>query len=54
LEAVIDQTVNRALDLFDIELDRDLFPRWTGPPERTGSRSLGGEGGTQGRLPPGD
>jgi 4-hydroxy-3-polyprenylbenzoate decarboxylase len=31
LEAVIDQTVNRALDLLDIELDQDLFPRWQGP-----------------------
>lgn len=49
LEAVIDQTVNRALDLLDIELDRDLFPRWKGPPDRPGSRSLGGEGG--GRPP---
>lgn len=32
LEEVIDQTVNRVLDLLDIELDRDLFPRWEGPP----------------------
>lgn len=30
LEAVIDQTVNRALDMLDIDLDGDLFPRWQG------------------------
>jgi 4-hydroxy-3-polyprenylbenzoate decarboxylase len=30
LEEVIDQTVNRALDLLEIELDQDLFPRWNG------------------------
>jgi 4-hydroxy-3-polyprenylbenzoate decarboxylase len=29
---IIDQTVNRALDLLEIELGRDLFPRWQGPP----------------------
>lgn len=28
---IVDQTVNRILDLLDIELDEDLFPRWTGP-----------------------
>jgi 4-hydroxy-3-polyprenylbenzoate decarboxylase len=28
LEAVIDQTVNRALDQLGIELEQDLFPRW--------------------------
>jgi 4-hydroxy-3-polyprenylbenzoate decarboxylase len=28
LEQVIDQTVNRALDLLGIELHQDLFPRW--------------------------
>lgn len=33
LAAVIDQTVNRVLDLLDIELDRDLFPRWQGAPD---------------------
>ena len=33
LEAVIDQTVNRALDLLDIDLDADLFVRWNGPPQ---------------------
>jgi flavin prenyltransferase len=43
LEAVIDQTVNRALDLLDIELEQDLFPRWLGPPPKPpGSRSIDG------------
>lgn len=45
LQAVIDQTVNRVLDLFDIEIDCDLFTRWTGPPERTESGSPGKEEG---------
>jgi flavin prenyltransferase len=31
LEEVVDQTVNRALDMVNIELDHDLFPRWQGP-----------------------
>ncbi len=31
VEAIVDQTVNRALDLLDIVLDPDLFPRWQGP-----------------------
>jgi 4-hydroxy-3-polyprenylbenzoate decarboxylase len=31
LQAVIDQTVNRVLDLAGLELDVDLFPRWVGP-----------------------
>ena len=30
IEAVIDQTLNRALDLLEIDLDDDLFPRWQG------------------------
>lgn len=30
LEAVIDQTVNRVLDQFDITLPEDLFTRWQG------------------------
>ena len=30
LEEVIDQTVNRALDLLGVELAQDLFPRWNG------------------------
>jgi hypothetical protein len=28
---LVDQTVNRALDMLDIEFDYDLFPRWQGP-----------------------
>ena len=28
---IVDQTVNRVLDLLDIELDSDLFERWQGP-----------------------
>jgi 4-hydroxy-3-polyprenylbenzoate decarboxylase len=31
LSQVVDQTLNRALDLIGIELDRDLFTRWEGP-----------------------
>jgi len=31
LSQVINQTLNRALDLIGIELDRDLFIRWEGP-----------------------
>ncbi len=34
LRDVVDQTVNRVLDMVDIELDRDLFPRWQGPAAR--------------------
>ena len=32
LAEVVDQTVNRALDMLDIELHLDLFPRWQGAP----------------------
>ena len=28
---IVDQTVNRALDLVGVELTADLFPRWEGP-----------------------
>jgi 4-hydroxy-3-polyprenylbenzoate decarboxylase len=31
LDDVINQTVNRALDLLDIDLPADLFERWAGP-----------------------
>jgi 4-hydroxy-3-polyprenylbenzoate decarboxylase len=31
LDDVINQTVNRVLDLLDIQLDQDLFERWQGP-----------------------
>ncbi|MGB7802235.1 UbiX family flavin prenyltransferase [Buttiauxella sp.] len=30
VQDIIDQTVNRVLDQFDIELAQDLFTRWTG------------------------
>jgi 4-hydroxy-3-polyprenylbenzoate decarboxylase len=33
VEEIIDQTVNRALDLLDVEIEQDLFPRWQGPAE---------------------
>ena len=36
LDDIINQTVNRVLDLFDIELDKDLFARWQGA---TGNQS---------------
>jgi 4-hydroxy-3-polyprenylbenzoate decarboxylase len=32
IDDIINQTVNRILDLFDLELDEDLFRRWQGPP----------------------
>ncbi len=41
LEAVIDQTLNRALDLLEIDLDHDLFPRWQGAARE---RSLAAQG----------
>ena len=31
IDDIINQTVNRILDLLDIELDQDLFKRWQGP-----------------------
>jgi 4-hydroxy-3-polyprenylbenzoate decarboxylase len=34
LDDVINQTVNRTLDLFEVELPQDLFQRWTGPDKR--------------------
>ena len=47
LEEVIDQTVNRALDLLGVELAQDLFPRWIGPGKSDGRE---GEGDKQGQL----
>ena len=35
LEEVIDHTLNRALDLLNIELEQDLFARWKGPDGRS-------------------
>jgi 4-hydroxy-3-polyprenylbenzoate decarboxylase len=34
LDDIINQTVNRILDVLDIELDQDLFQRWQGPSDR--------------------
>lgn len=31
IDDIINQTVNRVLDMLEIELPRDLFTRWTGP-----------------------
>ena len=31
LDDMINQTANRILDLFDIELPKDLFQRWSTP-----------------------
>lgn len=47
LEEVIDQTVNRALDLLGVELAQDLFPRWNGA-GKLESRQPNGT--TQGQL----
>ena len=33
IDDIINQTVNRVLDLLDIELSQDLFDRWPGPDE---------------------
>jgi 4-hydroxy-3-polyprenylbenzoate decarboxylase len=41
LQAVVDQTLNRALDLLDIELSHDLFTRWQGPPGTLEARKEG-------------
>jgi 4-hydroxy-3-polyprenylbenzoate decarboxylase len=32
LDDIINQTVNRVLDVLEIELNQDLFDRWQGPP----------------------
>ena len=32
IDDLINQTVNRVLDVLDIELGKDLFARWEGPP----------------------
>ena len=34
IDDLINQTVNRVLDQFDIELPKDLFERWTGSPRK--------------------
>lgn len=42
LNDVIDQTVNRALDVLGVELDHDLFARWQGPPKDPSGRPRSG------------
>ena len=42
LEDIIDQTVNRALDMLGVELDADLFTRWQGAPERSPHCTIAG------------
>jgi 4-hydroxy-3-polyprenylbenzoate decarboxylase len=49
LTDVIDQTVQRALDLLGLELDKDLFNRWQGSPQHqarcdTEPQTIGGNG----------
>jgi flavin prenyltransferase len=43
LEEVVDQTVNRTLDMLGIELDHDLFPRWQGPLGKAVCQSVANE-----------
>ncbi|MCC7164862.1 MAG: UbiX family flavin prenyltransferase [Anaerolineae bacterium] len=43
LDDIVNQTVNRVLDLLDIELPHDLFTRWAGPQTR-GAARLNGHG----------
>lgn len=31
IDAIVNQTVNRALDMLNIDLEKDLFTRWSGP-----------------------
>jgi 4-hydroxy-3-polyprenylbenzoate decarboxylase len=38
LDDIINQTVNRILDVLDIELSGDLFERWQGPADRPRER----------------
>ena len=40
LAEVVDQSVNRVLDMLDIELDLDLFPRWQGAPRPSRDTAL--------------
>jgi flavin prenyltransferase len=39
LDDIIDQSVSKTLDLFDLNLDVDLFKRWTGNEERERAKS---------------
>ncbi len=40
LDDIINQTVNRVLDLFEIELDQDLFQRWQGSSDGPATRQV--------------
>jgi flavin prenyltransferase len=40
LQDIVDQTVNRALDMLGIELDKDLFVRWQGLPRTAPRRPM--------------
>jgi 4-hydroxy-3-polyprenylbenzoate decarboxylase len=58
LHDIVDQTINRALDMLGIELEVDLFARWQGPPAEHPDRSFaaadhrgnGSESGHSARL----
>lgn len=39
VDDIINQSVNRVLDLLDLELDQDLFKRWQGPDSGSGAPS---------------
>lgn len=39
VDDIINQSVNRVLDLLDLELDQDLFKRWQGPDSGSGGPS---------------
>lgn len=43
LDDIINQTVNRVLDLLDVELPHDLFERWSGPRYAPSQRREGQE-----------
>jgi flavin prenyltransferase len=45
LDQIIDQTINRAIDLLGIELEQDLFLRWQGAPTAAPSATVWRSGG---------
>jgi len=51
LKDVIDQTINRTLDMLGIELEHDLFPRWQGPVEEDRSNEIAVQVGVSDREP---
>lgn len=50
LDDIINQTVNRILDLFDIDLGRDLFTRWQGITHASGQELVKDHAGKDERL----